>query len=341
MSKIDDVINNFINDAHLKSNKDILVVILYGSYVNGSNNDKSDVDMLFVINGTDNYRICKVIDGIHLDIYALTVSEIERQIVYERANGNQYIESVLVCGQVILNRDKIFEYLRSILSANIVRFKRNINPSYASLVVERVENFMGNVENNDREYYVALDYLRNLIHVVLNASTIPDLKVYKLYTNVDLAENFYRLKMPNEEFRNLFIEALSITSYQDRKKILAKFLTYLTGIRIGDPVDYGNSPLSVKEMEKIAISLKHLIETTENNLINGTPYAEALYNLTLDKLIKFSVHAYFYIPDSVRDVLNYASKTQDKEARIKCLEEIFGLVTSKYKINFNDFVLKL
>lgn len=341
MEEINDLIDDFIDLFALRNNKKILSFILYGSYVEKQNNKLSDVDILLVISGNTNYQVSKMFEGLHLDIHALTVGEIENHIVYERANGNEYITSVLNRGKVSINRDNTIEYLKSLLPIKLKRMKRAINPACANLAISYAEDFLELRSNDDYKYYVALESLRGVIHVKLNASTIPELKVYKLYSNEEIAKNQYLVKLPNLEFRNLYLKAISEKNFLARKKILSQMLSYLIGTNIKDYAYIQDDVIDDNRMKRILISLNHLVITAEDNIIRATPYADALYFLTLNRIMNVIKKDGGEILDSTMSIFDEALKQEEENERIKFIESLFHIASSKYNIDYDDFVLSI
>lgn len=341
MDKINDIIENIIDETNLRNNRDVLAFILYGSYLYKTNSDISDVDILIVLNGHDNYRIAKMIDGLHFDIHALSIPEIEKHIVYERASGNQYIESVLRNGYAFINKELTVEYLKSLLTVNCCHLKRMVSSVFASLAVDKAEDFLDNNVNDDYSYFIALEALRKVIHVKLNASDIPELKVYKLYTNPELSSDKYIVKLPNKDFRGLYMEAIAATDLESRRKYIVKLLTYLVGTDIRDDVYVQKDVFDDNRMKGILISLNHLVITAEDNIINNTPYANALYYLTLERIMGAIERVYGVISSDVQEIFARAVKCASENERINAIEELFHVVDSKYKIDYDDFILKL
>lgn len=341
MNNIKSIIDEFIEVNDLKNNKNILAFILYGSFVTNKNNSMSDVDILIILNGKESFRVAKMYEGYHLDIHALSIPDVEKHIVYELQNGNEYIKSVLTTGLFLINRDYTIEYLRSILSIGVRRFRRVVNPAMANLAVDKASDFLESKDNDDFKYFIALEYLRKVIHVKLNASTIPELKVYKLYNNVDIANNQYCLKLPNKEFIELYLSALLENDATKRKEYIIKLLNYLVGIKVDDSDYYQDELFDDNSIKKLLVSLNHLVITCEDNIIKNTPYANPLYFITLDRIMGVIKRAFLKVPDNAQEIFNNSLKELSEDDRIKAIEDLFHVVDSKYKMDYDDFVLKL
>lgn len=340
MEKVYDLVEQFIDTFDLRKNRRILAFILYGSYVENENSDISDIDILMVLNGDSSYRIAKMFDGYHLDIHALSLKKVEDHVVYERANGNQYIESSLRRGRVLINHENTIEYLKSILTVHPRYLKRTVNLTSASLAVESAEDFLDS-DNDDYKYYVALESLRRVIHVKLNVSTIPELKVYKLYTNEVIAKDQYLIKLPNQQFIELYLSAIQLKDFALRRDAIIKMLSYLIGMNIRDNAYIQDDLVDDNRMKHILISLNHLVITLEDNIIKHTPYEDALYFLTLDKLHNTMEAQGKSVPDEFNKVFDEALKLRHEDERIKYVEDLFHMVNKKYSLDYDDFVLML
>lgn len=339
--EIKEIINDFIDLNDLRNNKKILAFILYGSYVSKNSSNLSDVDILMILDGNDNYRVAKMFQGLHLDIHALSVPEIERHIVYERANGNEYIASVLRRGEVLINRELTIEYLRSILTVNIGRFKRAVNSSSATLAVDAASDYLESPVDDNFKYFKALEYLRKIVHVKMNVSNIPELKVYKLYSNPSLASEEYLIKLPNSEFRNLYMNALQEKEHSLRKEYIVKILSYLVGIKLDEDAFLEEDVFDDDRMKRVLVSLNHLVITAEDHIIKNTPYANGLYYLTLDRIMNVIKCAYGLILDNAESLFNNAVNETGENERIRYIEELFHIADLKYNLDYDDFVLKL
>jgi len=344
MERNTDIFEHFIEMEDLRKDSRILCFIAYGSEAYNTSDDKSDVDILVIINGLQSYRVARLVEGKNLDIYALTLDEVKNHIIYERANGNQYVESVLRNGKVLINNEQSYEYLEDFLfrEKTRMRFKRTINSAAASLAVEKCENFLDSNQNDNYTYFTALEMLRKVISVKLCASYISDYKAYKLYTNQEYAFEKYMVKLPGQSFIDLYLESLVASSLTERKSKLLKLLKYLIGTNIKDSVFVESEYESDSSIKKILVSANHLVIAAEDNLLKGTPCSDSLYYLALERInsiIKL-IHkgeTYFEYDNLFKDAL----KRVDVDERIKALEDLFHLASKKYEIDYDDFILTL
>ncbi len=341
MGKINEIVSNFIAINDLANNEDILAILLYGSYAYETNTSNSDVDLLLIISGKNNYRISKMFEGINFDIHALSIPEMERNIVYEKANGNQFISSVLKNSLIFENKYNTLEYLKCISDVSLRGCTRVINSEFLNLAISAVKDFLECEDNDDFKYYVALDLLRNVIHVKLNASFIPETKVYKLYSDNKYAREKYLVKLPNKEFIDLYMDALKMKKADDRKSLIKKMLEYLGNIKVDEDAVVNDKFYDDDAIKKILVTLNHLVITTEDNIMNSTPYANALYFLTLNKIMNTIKCAFGSVPEFGEEIFKRALNEKDENGRIQVIEELFHVVDCKYKIDYDDFVLKL
>lgn len=75
--------------------------------------------------------------------------------------------------------------------------------------------------------------------------------------------------------------------------------------------------------------------------MNSTPYADALYFLTLNKIMNTIKCAFGSVPELGEEIFKRALNEKDENGRIQVIEELFHVVDCKYKIDYDDFVLKL
>lgn len=79
MTRNDKVVNYVIEKINHEFQKDIDLLLCYGSYINGTANDKSDVDMYFIPRNNRGYELGEtfILNGIGYDIFGMSWERVE------------------------------------------------------------------------------------------------------------------------------------------------------------------------------------------------------------------------------------------------------------------------
>lgn len=136
---------------YLKTEYQPLAIVIYGSYVSGTNDEYSDFDCMIIVEDKKRKHDDSVINGVQLDCFIFTKREIQ----------NEDIDVFLTVydGTILLDSDRIAENLKSRVR-EYVRNHSVIVPEEKQFIISWIKKTMRRVEKNDDEgNYRALAFL--------------------------------------------------------------------------------------------------------------------------------------------------------------------------------------
>lgn len=336
--KTSKLIKRFLEETNYNQNKDVILIMAYGSRIMDNASSSSDLDILIVTSRTISYRGARMIDGIPIDIMISSINDVEQDIKLANCTGSSYLESVLKSGKVIYDKYDTYNNLCNLLEYQVNK-KRILSSELLELATNYVSKFIFHEDDKDVNYFTALELLRRLYHAKKNCSNIHLLKVYKLYMDRNLSKEKYKIKLPDEEFIQEYLKALEETDRNKQKDYLLKFLKEFEKIKINS----GSSTTFLNDLEitRKLIALNNTVLKCEDMLLYNHPYANALYYIVIGQLANFYQQVYKDISDEFKQIYKDAIKTKDTESRIIFLEKLFCLTDSQYRIDYNDFTIRM
>ncbi len=332
------MIKRFLEETNILKDKNVLLLMIYGSRVTNNNADNSDLDVLIVTSESSSYREARLIDGILIDVISSSIDEVQREIIMAKLTGSSYFESVLKTGKIIIDRYDTYDNLCDLLNFQ-KKGKRILNPDLFELAKDHTMNFFLDNLNNDVDYFSALEFLRRLYQAKNNCTNIHVTKVFDLYTNKSKAKKIYKAKLPDDKFINNYLLALREVNYERRRDILNSFFSYFKDERIKEGAI--DSFLDKRTIRKKLIVLNNAIIKCEAMLLNNHPYSKALYFILIGEIKSFYKQIYGYESDDLLNYYNWALNVNETEEKIKGLEILFCLTDREYRIDYNDFIIKV
>lgn len=336
MESIDDFGKHFLEETNLLFKPNVALVVGYGSRENKTSNHNSDYDVLVVLSNNFRCRAAIMVDGVHVDIHVLTIDDVLYKLEHDIRVGNVYLKSVLLNGRVLYDSVGLYEEFLSCLDDE-KKYNRKMDAAYVSSFSSKFDEFVNSGNNDDVLYYSALEVFRRLVHVNMKASNVSELKVYKLYTDLELAKKYYSLTMPSEEFIQDYLHSLEIVDYKNRvdrlRYLLLKYLPRLNLKLYYYHFDTINPELKM-------VSLNNLVCKVEELLISANPYGVPLYFLALNDLKEF-ISLVDEVKNNEWEILYESAKhAKSVDDKIKCLEDLFAVVDFLYKIDYDNFILR-
>ena len=133
--------------------------------------------------------------------------------------------------------------------------------------------------------------------------------------------------------------ALREVNYERRRDILNSFFSYFKDERIKEGAI--DSFLDKRTIRKKLIVLNNAIIKCEAMLLNNHPYSKALYFILIGEIKSFYKQIYGYESDDLLNYYNWALNVNETEEKIKGLEILFCLTDREYRIDYNDFIIKV
>lgn len=200
-----------------KNNKNIIGIILYGSATNRLNNNPADIDILVIKEKGEDYKGCNYIEKMRVEFFEKTLSSLIDEIDNLDVNLDRTLYSIFKTGVIIVNKNGTIDYLKDLIESKDEPLnRRKVIFKRLNTISHLLNIFKENKDNNLNEYiyYNLLDEIRKYYHERYGFSKISSHKVNRLYTNQEEAKR-YCLFLPQESFRNLYIEL--INGYNEEK----------------------------------------------------------------------------------------------------------------------------
>ena len=337
--KTSKLIKRYLEESNAIKDKNIMLLIAYGSRITHNATKNSDLDILIITSQLTGYKSSRLIDGIPIDITITPLEKAETEIMMSKATGSSYFESVLKTGKVIIDNYNTYDSLCNLLNYQVQR-KRKLNPVLFELAIDHITSFLFSQKNKEVHYYTALEFLRRLYHAKTNCTNIHLAKVYDLYTDKTKAKEKYMAKLPDENFITNYLNALKETNLAKQKKYLINFLKTFENDKIQDIIT-NPSFLDKNEIQNKLVTLNNAVIKCETMLLNNHPYANCLYFILIGELKNFYNKIYTQECCELLECYNDAIEAENNEERVRYLEKLFCLTDSEYRIDYNDFEIRI
>lgn len=221
-----DVIYKFLDEQDYLNRKEILGIIFYGSSNYKTDTKYSDIDLLIITNDENNYKGVTYVDNKKIEYFEKNVYDLAQKIEELPSNFDRSLESIFTNGKVIYDKHKTIENLKDlVLENNEYPRKKKQNKFYSTSFSELKKTFFSTDKTSpyfNYIYYNFLEEIRKEYHIQNGYSKLPVNKIKKLYENSDYSEKYYCVKLPDVEFRNLYISLLEKYKEDEFNVLLGK-----------------------------------------------------------------------------------------------------------------------
>lgn len=221
-----DIIYKFLDEQDYLNRKEILGIIFYGSSNYKTDTKYSDIDLLIITNDENNYKGITYVDNKKIEYFEKNVYDLAQKIEELPSNFDRSLESIFTNGKVIYDKHKTIENLKDlVLENNEYPRKKKQNKFYSTSFSELKKTFFSTDKTSpyfNYIYYNFLEEIRKEYHIQNGYSKLPVNKIKKLYENSDYSEKYYCVKLPDIEFRNLYISLLEKYKEDEFNVLLGK-----------------------------------------------------------------------------------------------------------------------
>lgn len=221
-----DIIYKFLDEQDYLNRKEILGIIFYGSSNYKTDTKDSDIDLLIITNDENNYKGVTYVDNKKIEYFEKNVYDLAQKIEELPSNFDRSLESIFTNGKVIYDKHKTIENLKDlVLENNEYPRKKKQNKFYSTSFSELKKTFFSTDKTSpyfNYIYYNFLEEIRKEYHIQNGYSKLPVNKIKKLYENSDYSEKYYCVKLPDIEFRNLYISLLEKYKEDEFNALLGK-----------------------------------------------------------------------------------------------------------------------
>ena len=221
-----DIIYKFLDEQDYLNRKEILGIIFYGSSNYKTDTKDSDIDLLIITNDENNYKGVTYVDNKKIEYFEKNVYDLAQKIEELPSNFDRSLESIFTNGKIIYDKHKTIENLKDlVLENNEYPRKKKQNKFYSTSFSELKKAFFSTDKTSpyfNYIYYNFLEEIRKEYHIQNGYSKLPVNKIKKLYENSDYSEKYYCVKLPDIEFRNLYISLLEKYKEDEFNVLLGK-----------------------------------------------------------------------------------------------------------------------
>lgn len=332
-----DIIYKFLDEQDYLNRKEILGIIFYGSSNYKTDTKDSDIDLLIITNDENNYKGVTYVDNKKIEYFEKNVYDLAQKIEELPSNFDRSLESIFTNGKVIYDKHKTIENLKDlVLENNEYPRKKKQNKFYSTSFSELKKAFFSTDKTSpyfNYIYYNFLEEIRKEYHIQNGYSKLPVNKIKKLYENSDYSEKYYCVKLPDIEFRNLYISLLEKYKEDEFNVLLGKLKRKQTiennfNVRKNN-VKY-SSTIIHSLIEKIIVK-----DTNENDYLSLYYIAlEKIRNLycNINKLDNSLDNIYEY-DSSFFEIFNDCVSNPSKEN----ITLLFNYLSSKIDIDYKKY----
>lgn len=306
-----DIIYKFLDEQDYLNRKEILGIIFYGSSNYKTDTKDSDIDLLIITNDENNYKGVTYVDNKKIEYFEKNVYDLAQKIEELPSNFDRSLESIFTNGKVIYDKHKTIENLKDlVLENNEYPRKKKQNKFYSTSFSELKKTFFSTDKTSpyfNYIYYNFLEEIRKEYHIQNGYSKLPVNKIKKLYENSDYSEKYYCVKLPDIEFRNLYISLLEKYKEDEFNVLLGK------------------------------LKRKQTIENNFNVRKNNVKYSSTIIHSLIEKIIvkdtneKDYLSLYYIALEKIRNLYCNINKLDNS------LDNIYEYDSSFFEI-FNDCV---
>lgn len=306
-----DIIYKFLDEQDYLNRKEILGIIFYGSSNYKTDTKDSDIDLLIITNDENNYKGVTYVDNKKIEYFEKNVYDLAQKIEELPSNFDRSLESIFTNGKVIYDKHKTIENLKDlVLENNEYPRKKKQNKFYSTSFSELKKTFFSTDKTSpyfNYIYYNFLEEIRKEYHIQNGYSKLTVNKIKKLYENSDYSEKYYCVKLPDIEFRNLYISLLEKYKEDEFNVLLGK------------------------------LKRKQTIENNFNVRKNNVKYSSTIIHSLIEKIIvkdtneKDYLSLYYIALEKIRNLYCNINKLDNS------LDNIYEYDSSFFEI-FNDCV---
>ena len=332
-----DIIYKFLDEQDYLNRKEILGIIFYGSSNYKTDTKCSDIDLLIITNDENNYKGVTYVDNKKIEYFEKNVYDLAKKIEELPSNFDRSLESIFTNGKVIYDKHKTIENLKDlVLENNEYPRKKKQNKFYSTSFSELKKTFFSTDKTSpyfNYIYYNFLEEIRKEYHIQNGYSKLPVNKIKKLYENSDYSEKYYCVKLPDVEFRNLYISLLEKYKEDEFNVLLGKLKRKQTIKN-----NFNARKNNVKYSSTIIYSLIEKIivkDTNEKDYLSLYYIAlEKIRNLycNINKLDNSLDNIYEY-DSSFFEIFNYCVSNSSKEN----ITLLFNYLSSKIDIDYKKY----
>ena len=232
MEKIEpnEIIEKFINEMGYLNDEHVLGCFFYGSFLTGYNNPDSDIDLHIIFDNSKPKRLIrgnKCINGVRVEYFEKPINDLYLSIDNDFNNQDNALLSIIGTSKIIF--DKTGE-LKILQKYAVNKFSKPLPPLDIEDAKERdsiLNNSMEKLEkaanNNDPYFYhlyhITIEKIRKFYHQLNGMPAVQTSKVFRVYTDEAYRKSFYKDNIPEQEFVDMYLDAVVDTGTDMQAKL--------------------------------------------------------------------------------------------------------------------------
>lgn len=260
-AKIYEIINKFIDEMGYKDNEHVLGVFFYGSYQLGCANEDSDIDLHVIFDDCNPKHIIRgnhFIDGVRIEYFEKPKKLMYLTINDDFANQNNALLLIIGKSEIIMDKsgdlEELQEYAQEVFLKGLPCLSENDAKEYISILNNRMNRVKRAMLDSEPYFYhlyhLTIEKIRKFYHKLIGSSKIQTSKVVKIYTDEDYRNLINKGNIPDEEFRNMYIDLITDQS-------LDMFVKYE---KLQKFYDYAKKNVKLNENENYRIPIRSRLD---------------------------------------------------------------------------------
>lgn len=239
MQEHEKAIYDFINDMGYLENEHVLGVYFYGSYLTGFHNRSSDVDLHIVFDNFDSEHLIrgvKYVAGFKIEYFEKPLEDLYLSVDNKYLSQNNAMLSIVGTSQIIFDKTGALKELQRYTIAKFSKPLIPLSEDEARECVSIIDNRMVKLRKafDDDEpnfchlYHLTIEKICKFYHRLNGLPKLQTSKVYKVYTDAEYRRSFYKDDIPEPEFIEMYLRAISddFSDKAERLKIAEEFYAY-------------------------------------------------------------------------------------------------------------------
>lgn len=229
----------FIEAKKYLLNKDVLGIVLYGSYITGYNNIKSDIDMHIIMSGNTKELIrgSEMHHGYKIEYFEKPIYDIYESIENDFLTQCNSLLPIIGKGIILFDRYGKIKVLQDYI---LEKFSKPLPPlmgddakEMAVIIENRILQISILMEKNsltfNNNYHLLIEKIRKFYSRLCGCPDIPVVKVERLYKDKEYRDSFCKADIPNEEFIKKYFFAINFEgSNEEKLNIIQNLYNYTT-----------------------------------------------------------------------------------------------------------------
>ena len=227
---VDKVILNFIEDMKYLENEHVLGCFFYGSFLTGYYNNNSDIDLHIIFDDFEPERLIrgnKHIDGMRIEYFEKPIGDLYLSINTEFNNQNNALLSILGTSRIIFDKNgdlkKLQQYALTKFSNPLPPLEEEDAREYVSILNNRIEKLeKACLDDNPyfyHLYHLTIEKIRKFYHRLNGMPAVQTSKVFKVYTDEEYRNSFYKSNIPEKEFIDMYLDAICDNNLDKENKL--------------------------------------------------------------------------------------------------------------------------